>query len=201
MSLRSSSLLALPLLSLFALATACGGAVASESEQEINGSDPGSSSGSSGSNGGGVVQCTAIPTCDEGDTQLKGKRACAPDASCYERTLCGQTIRCETQLAQCAAYPSCQGGYVEVPSSQCNTKDCQAVTVCGYTIYCTPDEAQCDGYPSCDPGQIAVKSPAQCLPQGDTVCFPRSLCGSTIWCTGPISSADGGTPLPPGQQP
>jgi hypothetical protein len=106
--------------------------------------------------------------------------------------MCGQTIWCTGAGEQCAAFPSCQGGWVEV--SSCNTKDCVPVTVCGTTILCRPD-AQCDGYPSCDAGHTTVGSPAQCL-QDDAVCYSRSLCGSTIWCTGPIAQDAGGPPPP-----
>lgn len=201
MSLRSSYLLGVPVLSLFSLVAACGGGIeSSKSEQGIEGSSSGSSGGAGGGvggggrkGGGGGNNCTAAPACDPGDKSVSGPSACLQDdARCYERELCGANIWCTGPGAQCAAYPSCKNGMVEVTS--CTTKDCVSETLCGATIYCRLD-ATCDGYPSCDPGHTTVPSPAQCL-QDDAVCYPRTLCGSTIWCTGAIP-ADGGA-LPPG---
>jgi hypothetical protein len=190
MSLLRSCLLLVPALS---VVVACGGGIdTSKSEQGIAGSTPpaGSSSGTSpGKPIGG--QCKALPTCDAGDDQVPGPSACLQDeARCYERERCGTKIWCTGGgISTCAAYPSCDPGYIEVAS--CTTKDCVSETMCGATIYCRPD-AQCDGYPSCDPGHTKVPSPAQCL-QDDAVCYPRSLCGITIWCTGP-TAADAGSP-------
>ena len=40
-------------------------------------------------------QCTAVPVCNPGDSQLMG--ACPPNqSSCYSRTACGTTIHCVT---------------------------------------------------------------------------------------------------------
>jgi len=188
MSLRSSLLLlAFPSLS---LVVACGGGIESKPDQAIQGNTPNeaasSSQASGGAQGGSVGACRGIPSCDSGDEQVSGPSACLQDdARCYQRAVCGTSIWCTgSTTEQCAAYPSCKPGYIEVPS--CTTKDCVSETVCGATIYCRPD-AQCDGYPSCDPGHTKVASPAQCL-QDDAVCYTRALCGVTIWCTGPAVS-------------
>lgn len=191
MSLRRSTILALPFLSFFSLAVACGGSIASPDEREINGGGPGGSNGSSGG------QCTAAPACDPGDSRLGQSSVCPGSARCYERSLCGQTIRCAAALDQCGAVPRCKTGYTEVPASSCNTKDCVKETLCGSTIYCKPD-VQCLGYPVCDPGHTPVKSPNECW-EDDAACYSRSLCGATIWCTGPFA-ADAG-PVPPGSPP
>lgn len=198
MSLRRPSLLAVPFLGLVSLVVACGGSIESGSEKELFENGPGGSSGSSGgdgSSGGGSARCRAAPSCDPGDRVLAGKSGCAFSENCYERTVCDETIRCARSESQCAAYPSCKDGYVEVPASSCKTKDCVTETLCGATIFCKPD-AQCDGYPSCDSGHKPVKSPSECL-QDDAACYPRTLCGVTIWCTGPLAGDAGAPRFPP----
>lgn len=200
MSLLRASHLAVPFLSLFSFVVACGGAIESSSEREIN--EPPRSGGSSGSSGtsGTTGVCSDGPRCDPGDARLDGKRTCTFSENCYERSSCGVSIRCARLESQCAAYPACAGGYVEVPASACTTKDCVAETVCGTTIYCVPDEAQCDGYPQCEPGHLQVKSPSGCY-QDDAVCYSRSSCGVTIWCTGSSASDAGFPDLPPPPKP
>jgi hypothetical protein len=180
-----------------ALTIACGGSIENPRGDTVDPNNPGSSSGGNGGNGGSRgVQCAAAPACDPGDTQIVGKRTCQ-GSRCYERSICGTTIRCEGETAQCAAYPSCKGGWIEVPASQCKTTKCVSETLCGATIYCAPD-ARCDGYPQCNAGDTQVASSAQC-PQ-DASCYSRSLCDVTIWCTG-FGPADAGPPPPVPPQP
>lgn len=43
-----------------------------------------------------IGQCAAVPTCDRDDIQLGNESAeCPTGASCYMRTMCGDTITCE----------------------------------------------------------------------------------------------------------
>jgi hypothetical protein len=183
--------LALPVLSLLSLLAACGGSIASPDENEING----------GSGGSGDNQCTAAPSCDPDSIVRRDNGPCEADSLCYERTLCGQTIRCARAGGpppppQCAAYPSCKDGYVEVSPAACSKGGCVSETLCGATIYCAA-EVNCDAYPSCDAGHTPVKSPSACW-EDDAVCYSRSLCGVTIWCTGPSAPDGGPQPLPDG---
>jgi hypothetical protein len=184
----------LALAALLAL-TACGGSLASPAEQEVNG---GSGAGSSGSSGGrsdvGGPRCAAAPACDRGDTVVLGPQACDPFGGCYERSVCGTTIRCARAVGQCAAYPTCKPGFEEVGPPTCATRPCEQVTACGATILCAPSEPQCDGYPVCAPGAVPVKSSADC--PADAPCYPLTACGVTIWCA-PQSAPDAGLPSPP----
>jgi hypothetical protein len=191
MSLRRSFVLFAPLLSIAAVA--CGGAIDSPRSETVDPATPGTGPSRNGG-GSGVGTCTAAPSCNLGDTRVKGESACPQDdASCYSRSLCGQTIWCAS-TAQCAGYPSCNPDSVQVKSCS-GSPDCTKVTVCGVTIFCEPDSSQCDGLPNCDPGDTQVASPSQCL-QDDALCYQRTTCGVSIWCTGP-SKPDAGPPPPP----
>jgi hypothetical protein len=196
---RSSFFLALPFLSFASVLGACGGAIDSPRGESVDPNAPGSASpagSSSGNAGGGGRICTAAPSCDPGDKTVASKSGCLQDdARCYQRSLCGQTITCTGPTAQCAAYPSCQPDWVEVPSCPMNgTTKCVPVTRCGATIYCEPDASQCDGLPECNPGDTKIASPSQCL-EDDAVCYQRTACGVSTWCTGP-SAPDAGPPPP-----
>jgi hypothetical protein len=41
-----------------------------------------------------VLQCMAMPVCDEGDTQVDDQSSCLQDIGCYKVSMCGQTIWC-----------------------------------------------------------------------------------------------------------
>lgn len=89
-----------------------------------------------------VVQCTAIPTCDEGDTQVPTCPTPPPGPdngfSCYPRTLCGSTIQCLHRDA-CKALPACNPGDKEVVDIDTCSKpgvSCYSRTACNFTIHC-----------------------------------------------------------------
>jgi hypothetical protein len=41
-----------------------------------------------------AVSCQAIPTCDDGDTQVASANDCLQDVACYRRVECGRTVWC-----------------------------------------------------------------------------------------------------------
>jgi hypothetical protein len=133
--------------------------------------------------------------CDQGDQNLGGAGACAPDASrCYTKSLCKITIRCAgPPQAVCAGYPSCKAGYQQVAACPNDGTPCVTETMCGAAILCAQIPVMCEAYPSCDLGHWEVPSQSQCL-QDDAVCYSRSLCGTTIWCTGPLATDAGAGP-------
>jgi hypothetical protein len=84
------------------------------------------------------AQCRSIPTCDDGDKQVK---ACPPlpnGASCYPRTSCGSTIQC-VHYDACKGLPTCDPGDVEVMAIDTCSKpgvSCYSRTECNFTIHC-----------------------------------------------------------------
>jgi hypothetical protein len=80
----------------------------------------------------------------------------------------------------CLAYPACNPGDIEVPSSAyCRPgASCYASSLCCSTIWCTGEVTQCNAYPTCDAGDTQLMG--ECPP--DESCYTRTLCGSTIWC-------------------
>src|SRR5690606_19637554 len=60
----------------------------------------------------GDVNCMAVPTCGEGQRQVK---ECPAGATCEEVSLCGQTILCaEEPPVNCLAMPMCGEGQTQV---------------------------------------------------------------------------------------
>lgn len=168
------------------LVFACGGQVDGEppATEYPGTSEEGTGRSSSGGGGAERDNCTALATCDAGDERIASESACPADASCYSRTLCGQTVWCTgSDNAQCAAVPVCPPSSIEVKDCPSNA-ECESVTVCGSTIQCMKG---CEGpQPICDPGDTQVSDSSACL-QDDAVCYSRSTCGYTIWCTGPAN--------------
>jgi hypothetical protein len=87
-----------------------------------------------------VVQCGAIPRCDQGDDEVVACPDGGPNSglTCYPRTVCGSTILCVHHDA-CTALPSCNPGDIEVTDiNTCTMKgiSCYPVTECNYTIHC-----------------------------------------------------------------
>jgi hypothetical protein len=87
-------------------------------------------------------QCEAIPTCDQGDSEVTACPKATPGdnggVTCYPRTLCGSTILCAHKDA-CKALPSCNAGDKEVTEVATCTKpgvSCYSRTACNFTIYC-----------------------------------------------------------------
>ncbi len=100
------------------------------------------------------VQCTAIPVCDSGDTQVQG--TCPPSASCYERTTCGSTILCKYADGKCDPSVEFNRNYVATDPKQCMVIDyiCPSQTSmfsndCG--CGCEQDST-CPRYVDCMPG-------------------------------------------------
>ncbi len=181
-------------LAIVTLAAACGGAIDSPRGDQIDPNAPGSGGGA----GGVVGTCTAAPSCDPGDSRVSSESACPLDqASCYDRTFCGQTIWCAHVI--CRGRPECADGYRRVPSCK-GTADCVTTSGCGETVSCARLEAHCDGLPNCDPGDTQVASASQCL-QDDATCYTRWACGTSIWCTGPNTDAGPRLPPPPPAKP
>jgi hypothetical protein len=142
----------------------------------------------------GDVQCKALPVCDEGEQELGRCGAdelcdypCAAGAQCHAVSGCGETVFCQRDMIHCAAIPTCDEGFEQVPACADNGLDCQALSVCDTTIYCQEQRNTCNAYPTCPAGAVEVESCDDDL----YVCSTATLCGQTIQCEhrGPLCDA------------
>ena len=84
-----------------------------------------------------------------------------------------------TRVIQCAAYPSCEEGEVEVEACAEGDESCHPVEECGHTIYCAPEmPVSCDAIPVCPEGMSEVES----CEGGSEACMEVSECDTTILC-------------------
>jgi hypothetical protein len=103
-----------------------------------------------------TAQCTAVPTCDSGDTQLL-QGTCATSASCYERTVCGTTISCmKSATGACNPTTEYNRNYIATSTSSCQAVKfaCPANTTAFFNSCgcgCEQD-ASCPQYVDCMPG-------------------------------------------------
>ena len=100
------------------------------------------------------TQCTAIPVCDPGDTEVQG--SCPPSVACYARTACGSTIVCSHGESSCNPESDYNRHYVSTDPNQCmvidymcpeETKPFSGPCGCG----CEQD-SNCPAYVDCMPG-------------------------------------------------
>ena len=102
-----------------------------------------------------TAQCTAVPTCDSGDTQVQG--TCPASASCYQRTVCGTTISCVKSTADtCNPTNEYNRHYFATSSDSCQVVKfaCPANTTAFFNSCgcgCEQD-ASCPQYVDCMPG-------------------------------------------------
>lgn len=97
----------------------------------------------------------------------------------------GEANKGESGTAQCAAYPSCPDGSVEVQACTPDSR-CSVVELCGARILCEDTTGACDPAPACDAGDTEVANESACL-QDDAVCYERvGGCDRDlrVWCTG-----------------
>eukprot|EP01064_Diplonema_japonicum_P014285 TRINITY_DN2186_c1_g3_i2.p1 TRINITY_DN2186_c1_g3~~TRINITY_DN2186_c1_g3_i2.p1 ORF type:complete len:457 (+),score=110.49 TRINITY_DN2186_c1_g3_i2:54-1373(+) len=82
--------------------------------------------------------CDERPSCSAGDNRIRGP--CPADTACYDRTVCGRTIRCVgSGTACCLDRPSCRAG--ETAGKPCTQHEsinnqCRTETLCCSTAYC-----------------------------------------------------------------
>jgi hypothetical protein len=114
-----------------------------------------------------AATCNAIPTCDEGDSEVK---SCADGESCYERSLCGTTILCRDDACD--------------PESEHNRNYVALGDACLTVKYACPENTDsfrndcgcgCEQDASC-PEYV------DCMPGGDLPpeCSDETLCPFTV---------------------
>ncbi len=150
------SFLSLSAAALSLLGTAACGQIAGDQEEPIH-EDPAP-----------LAQCTAYPSCAEGEQEVSKETEGAQAVS-----ICGNTIYCAAQPVQCRAYPTCGPDEFEVPEG---TDGATASSICGNTIWCAAKPpVQCAAVPTCNEDEVETDSTT---PGAREV----TMCGATIWC-------------------
>ena len=120
----------------------------------------------------GIDECMAYPTCGTNEEEVD---ECPSGASCYESSICGQTILCQENDLDCDLSEHCPDARQEVESCD-DLEDCITHHTCGGVIYCNSTDT-CAALPTCPGGSVEVD---ECSDDG--VCTDVTECDMTITC-------------------